>query len=98
MIWIAALGGIAAWLVHLAAEASLVQLTCQHHGVIYAMHAITALTAAAAVACIALSWRLRLASDEPHQFVGSFGVAVGLVNLVLILLEGSFVLFIHTCA
>jgi hypothetical protein len=98
VIWIAALGGIAAWLIHLAAEASLVRLTCQHHAVLYAMHAVTAVAAAATLGCIAMSWRLRLASDEPHQFVGAFGVVVGAVNLALIVLEGSFVLFIHTCA
>jgi hypothetical protein len=98
MIWFAVFGGIAAWLLHLTAGASLVRLACDHHNALYVIHALTVGTALVTLTAMRLSWKLRTAPDEPRQFLGSLGLLIGATNVVLILLEGSFVLFLHPCA
>lgn len=98
MIWFAVLGGIAAWLVHLIATASLVAAACPHHPVLWVVHTVTAITLLVTAAAMTMSWRLRFAADEPRRFLGDLGMLLNATNLALILLEGSFVLFIHPCA
>jgi hypothetical protein len=106
-VWYAVLGGIAAWTVHLVAEASLVQWTCDSHRGEWVLNAITAVCVLACLLAIALSWRLwregRGAddeSDEPRgrtQFLGFLGLATGIINLALIGVEGVYVPILYHC-
>lgn len=52
--WYAVLAGIAWWMAHLVAEASLARVSCQHPSLRWAMNAITLVTAAGTV--LALVW------------------------------------------
>ena len=105
--WFAVLGGIGAWLVHLTYAASVVRLTCEHPGLIWSIHAVTAVTALVTVFAIVMSAGLvrESADDESAgtragqiRFLGLMGVLVGAINLALILLEGSFAIFLRPCA
>lgn len=102
--WLAVTGGIAAWLVHLSALASLAPAACGRAGVEWVMHGLTiglgALCAWAAVVC----WRLVSSAgpgDGPARrtrYLGRFGLLVAVTNLVLIVAEGAFVVMIDPCS
>ncbi len=105
--WFAVLGGIGAWMVHLTYSASVVRLTCEHPGLIWSIHAVTALTALVTVLAIAMAAALVRESADPEsagtrggqlRFLGLMGLLVGAINLALILLEGSFAIFLRPCA
>jgi hypothetical protein len=106
-VWYAVAGGIGAWTVHLLFEAAFVKFTCTSHGWVWAMHLVTAVTALATVAAMALAWRLlRISRDADEaaadaggrlQFLGYAGLLIGAINLALILLEGADVVFLHRC-
>ena len=84
--WIAVLGGIVFWMVHLTAEAALVDAACRSHDVTWAMHAVTAVTGAATVIAMAVCLRVVLwarsadgGDDSPTVpgrtlFLGLFGL------------------------
>jgi hypothetical protein len=102
--WIALVAGIAMWAVHLTGEASLVRLAQLHPGVVWAMHGLTAFTAL--VTFIALLISIHYARwDDAHEgdgtpagrtrFVGLLGVLFNVVNLMLILLEGLYVVVVE---
>ena len=103
-VWHAAFGGIFAWMAHLVFLASFVHFTHLHPGYVWVLHAATALCALVTITSILLAWRLhRIASgadaaayDDAGQmlFLAQFGILVGIINLALILVEGSYVLFI----
>jgi len=106
-LWTAVLVGIVAWMAHLTADASLVRLACGHSSWDLALHAVTALTAVATGAGLVVCANLaRAAGDDEGagtvagrtRFVSLFGVLVNATSLALILLEGSYVLFIKPCA
>lgn len=107
-VWFAAFGAIVAWMAHLIAEASFTRFTCTESGTEWVLHALTVLTAGVAALATALSWRLvRAGGDEDEgaatprgtsRFLGLFGVITGITNLLLIVLEGSYVFFIPPCA
>jgi hypothetical protein len=105
--WFAVLGGVGAWMVHLTYAASVVRLTCEHPSLIWTIHGVTAVTALVTVAAIAMSAALvREGSDAESagtragqfRFLGLMGLLVGAINLALILLEGSFAIFLRPCA
>ena len=96
--WYAVVAPIVAWLVHLTAEASLVQHTCNSSGTQWPMHAVTAVCVAVTLSAMAVAFRMAQAPEGPWRFLGLLGVIVGSANLVLILLEGSYVVFIKACA
>ncbi|HMF81656.1 MAG TPA: hypothetical protein VKI01_00095 [Acidimicrobiia bacterium] len=105
--WFAVLGGIGAWLVHLTYAASVVELACEHPGWIWTIHGVTAVTALVTVVAIAMSAALVRESSDPEsagtrsgqiRFLGLMGLLVGGINLALILLEGSFAIFLRPCA
>ncbi|HEY4396105.1 MAG TPA: hypothetical protein VGO28_00390 [Acidimicrobiia bacterium] len=105
--WFAVLGGVGAWLIHLTYAASVVRLACEHPGWIWSIHALTLVTALVTVFAIALSAELvREGSDDESagtragqiRFLGLMGLLVGAINLALILLEGSFAIFLRPCA
>jgi hypothetical protein len=107
-VWYGVLGGIAAWTVHLVAEASLVQWTCDTHRGEWILDAITVVCILATLLAIAISWRLwregRGADDESDDprgrthFLGFLGLATGLFNLALIGVEGVYVPILYHCA
>ena len=111
LVWFAVFGGVAAWTTHLLFLVIMVQYTCNVGGDVWVLHLVTALTAAATIAAIALSANLlRIARDNGRgadddrdtpdarlRFLGGLGVLVGAINLLLILAEGSLVPFLRRC-
>jgi hypothetical protein len=102
--WFAVSAGVAMWAVHITGEASLVRLAQLHPGVVWAMHGLTAFTAL--VTIIALLLSIRYARwDDAHEgdgtpagrtrFLGLLGVIFNVVNLMLILLEGLYVVVVE---
>ena len=105
--WFAVLGGVGAWMVHLVYSASVVELTCDHPGLIWTIHGASAGTALVTVVAMAMSAALvREGADVESagtragqfRFLGLMGLLVGAINLALILLEGSFAIFLRPCA
>ncbi|MDP9019644.1 MAG: hypothetical protein M3N25_02385 [Actinomycetota bacterium] len=105
--WTGALVGIVAWMVHITAVASLVELTCERPAVEWALHLATAATAG--VTLLGMWWCLDLVrgSRDPdaagtrggrRMFLGLFGLMMGGFSVLLILWEGSYVLFLDPCA
>jgi hypothetical protein len=111
--WAAVLVGIVAWMVHISALSSLIDLTCERPEVEWALHLLTLVTAA--LTLLGVWWCLRLARASPagdgdgdgderpaasarQRFLGFFGVIVGGFSALLILWEGSYVLFLNPCA
>jgi hypothetical protein len=103
-VWFAVLGGIGAWTVHLLFVASAEHWTFLHAEYRWTLHAATVVCAAVSIVAILLARRLIVvasggdpsSNDDAGQllFLGHVGVLVGVINLALILLEGSYVLFI----
>jgi hypothetical protein len=88
LVWFALTAGIAAWIVHLTVFAALV--TFVHDNGLLATW---------------LSWLLVRAGDEEEdagtpggriKFLGLLGLLVNALNLLLIVLEGSYIYFIGT--
>ncbi|MCU1463561.1 MAG: hypothetical protein JWO37_3636 [Acidimicrobiales bacterium] len=110
-VWFAVLGGIPAWAVHILFVASMARYTCVH-GRTWVLHLATAVTAAITIAAIALSANLvRVArnagANDPEDeaaspdarllFLGTVGLLIGSINLLLIVLEGAYVPFLNRC-
>jgi hypothetical protein len=105
--WAGALVGIAAWMAHITALASLVELTCERPALEGALHLVTAVTAGVTLVGMWWCWALvRQAEDHDAtgsrggrlRFLGLFGLIMGGFSVVLILWEGSYVLFLDPCA
>jgi hypothetical protein len=104
--WAGALVGIVAWTVHIVSLASLVDLICRQPSLEWVLHLITGATAG--VTLLGLWWCLALvrggasdaAGDRPGRlrFLGLFGLILSGFSLLLILWEGSYVLFLDPCA
>jgi uncharacterized membrane protein SirB2 len=105
LAWTAIVVPIAAWTVHIVALASIVQFVCEHPGLEWIMHTLTVVLALVCVGCLALAWRTaRLPNGEDAgsttanlRFLSHVGLAVAAVNLLLIVVEGSYVFFIDPC-
>ena len=106
-MWTAALGGIGLWMVHITAVSSLVQYACNAKGTLWWLHAATVVTALPTLAIMRVCWNLIRHSEEDessstlagnHTFIGVFGFITGAFSLALILLEGSYVIFLSPCA
>jgi hypothetical protein len=103
-VWYAAFGGIGAWTVHLLFVVSAEHWSHLHPHWSWTLHAATAVCAAATLASIGLAWRLRSVAsgndpagvDDGGQllFLAHLGLLVGIINLALILLEGTYAVFI----
>ena len=107
MLWLVSLSGIAFWTVHVLAEVSLVPYSRHHHWVVWWMHGLTVLLAAATLAALLMSRRIatRARATEVHDspagrtaFLGWFGVFNNAANLVLIVLEGIYIAVLWTHA
>ena len=105
--WTGALVGIAAWTLHIVALSSLVDLTCRRPELEWVLHALTAATAG--VTLLGMWWCLALvrASRDVdnagtrggrRKFLGLFGLMMGGFSVLLIVWEGSYVLFLDPCA
>jgi hypothetical protein len=104
--WFAVTGGIGAWLAHLTFAASFVRLLCEHPNWTWILHLATALTAAVTVVAMGMSAALVRATPDPEsadtaggqlRFLGLMGLLLGAINLALILLEGSYAIFLKPC-
>ncbi len=108
-VWYAAFGGIAAWIVHFLFIISAEHWTFLHSQYRWTLHAATVICALATIAALVLAARLlQIAgeggpgSDDSEsnedagqlRFLAHLGLLVGAINLALILLEGSYALFI----
>ena len=106
-LWYPVLGPIGSWAVHLVAESSLVQYSCNVGGIEWVMHLITAVTLLATLVAMWLSWLLvRDSRTEPEDadttrgrfhFFGLLGLLVGAANVFLILIEGVYIGFVPHC-
>jgi hypothetical protein len=103
-VWYAVFGGIAVWMVHLVFVVAAEHWTHLHPRYGWTLHAATGVCAFATVVAILLCRRLFViaagadpaTSDDAGQmlFLAQIGLLVGAISLALILLEGSYALFI----
>ena len=107
LLWSAALVGIAAWMVHITFASGIVDFACNSEGSLWTIHLATLVTALITAAGTWLCYGVMRAAGEDessgslagnHSFVGVFGVITGAFSLALILLEGSYALFLSPCA
>ncbi|HEY3671725.1 MAG TPA: hypothetical protein VGN51_12380 [Acidimicrobiia bacterium] len=104
LVWVALTAGIAAWLLHLAGFAALVTFV-HDHGYAWIFTVGNGLAVAVTVVAGWLSWLMyRAGTDDEDvgtpggriRFLGALGLIVNGINLLLILLEGSYVYFLGT--
>jgi len=106
--WYGVLAGIALWMVHITFVSSIVEFTCTEGDAwLWASHLVTVLTGAATVYAMWICIRMIKGAGAEEtagnlagstSFLGMFGLITGGLSLALILLEGSYVLFIDPCA
>jgi hypothetical protein len=104
LVWFAITAGIVAWIVHLAAFAALVGFV-HDNGYFWIFSLGNGLAVAITLAAGWLSWLMYRAGTDDEEmgtpggrmrFLGALGLAVNGINLLLIMLEGSYVYFIGT--
>ena len=103
-VWFAVLGGIGAWMTHLVAESALARRTCVS-GEEWVLHVLTVALALVTVSAMVVAARLRapVAAGVPPRegvdlrFLGTMGLLIGAINLVLIVFEGALVFWVPTC-
>jgi hypothetical protein len=95
--WIAATLPIFLWIVHLSACAALVGYVCDHPSTRWTLDALTIGLALACLPCGAVSLAFTRRDDRALRFVGRLGVAFTIINIILILWEGAYVLFLSPC-
>ncbi len=107
LLWTAALWGIWWWMVHITFASGIVPFTCNQSGTLWTLHLATLVTALLTAAGIWICYGVMKTSGDDessgslagnHNFVGVFGVITGGFSLALILLEGSYALFLSPCA
>ena len=104
LVWFAITAGIVAWILHLSAFAALVGFV-HDNGYFWIFSLGNGLAVAITLAAGWLSWLMYRAGTDDEEvgtpggrmrFLGALGLAVNGINLLLILLEGSYVYFIGT--
>lgn len=100
-VWYALLGGILAWTIHLLFVTAFVGYSCSVMGDVWAFHLATTVTLVMTAIAIGLAWRLLRRGGEGDdasatdasrlQFLGRVGLMIGVINLALIAVEGSYV-------
>lgn len=94
--WYGTLSGPVLWMVHITGVAALASAACGHDSYTLAAHALTVVTALATL--LALSWSWRMAADQGTvKFLGHFGLFVGGLSLLLILLEDVYIWTVRVC-
>ena len=106
--WYGVLAGIVLWMIHITFVSSIVEFTCtEGDDWLWASHLVTVVTGAATVYAMFICRRMvkGAGADETDgdlagstHFLGLFGLITGALSLALIVLEGSYVLFIDPCA
>jgi hypothetical protein len=106
LLWLAIAAGPTLWVAHLTFGSALVEYACTKSEWEWAIHGLTVATAlpvvAAALYCLRLARRVPHAEDAGTlagsvRFLALFGLLTAAISLALILLEGSYVLFIDAC-
>ena len=106
LVWSALTLPIVAWIAHLTSLASLVQLSCTHPRVRAILHVLTVLLSLVTIASMVVALRyVRWPNGEEAssarasiRFLARVALLVGAINLLLILAEGSYVVFFKSCA
>jgi hypothetical protein len=103
-VWYAAFGGILTWTVHFMFLVAFEHWSYLHYQYRWTLHAATLVCALATIVAMLLCVRMLRASGgvDPSSnedagqlhFLAHLGLLLGAINLALILLEGSYVLFI----
>jgi hypothetical protein len=102
-LWFPIVGPIAAWTVHILYISSIARFTCTDPTATWTIHAVTAATLIVAGAATLLAWRLtRVSGPEDaddvagrHLFLGRLGLAIGAVNILVIVLEELYAIGFH---
>jgi hypothetical protein len=95
-------GGVVWWIAHLVVTAAVVPAACAH-GIVWALNALTIVTAVGAGSAIAASevirrWSSPVAmANQRNRVLGLTGVLINSISLALILLEGAPTLFLGPC-
>jgi hypothetical protein len=104
LVWFALTAGIVAWIVHLSALAAIVEFV-HDNGYFWLFYAGNGLAVAVTLLALWLSWLVaRAGSDDEEsgteagriRFLGLFGLLVNAINLLLIVVEGSYIYFLRT--
>src|SRR5207302_1903344 len=99
LVWLALIGPIAAWTIHLSALAAMIQLTCDHPNVEWVLHGLTIGLGLFTIACMAIAWRtMHLPNGEEAgttraniRFLSRVAFLVAAINLLLIAAEGIYI-------
>jgi hypothetical protein len=106
-LWYGFAVGPAAWAAHLMGQAAFVRYACNDPEWHWALHLMTAVTAVPTIAgmviCLGMARRIADAEDAGTapgrtRFLALLAAFTAAISLALILLEGSYVLFISSCA
>ena len=99
-VWFAAFGGVILWTAHFMYLVVAEHWTYLHAQWRWTLDAATAITGLGTIAAMLLSWRLLRAANDADpadrndagqlRFLGEFGLLVGAINLMLIILEGIY--------
>jgi hypothetical protein len=104
LVWFALTASIGAWMLHLTAFAALVEFV-HDNGYFWIFTVGNALAIAITLVAGWLSWLMyRAGADDESlgtpegrmRFLGGLGLLINAINLLLIVLEGSYVYFIGT--
>jgi chromate transport protein ChrA len=106
LAWATIVMSIGAWTVHIVGLAALVQYVCDHPGVEWVMHGMTVglalVTLLLTLLCVPGA-RLPDGDEEAGtatasvRFLSRVAIAIGSVNLLLIVVEGVYVVFLDPC-
>jgi hypothetical protein len=108
VLWALVLFPILVWVIHLTFDSAMVHLTCSDPGLRWTLYAGTVLPAVVVGGTIALA--LVLVRQEPGAdpdgssledqvaFVAYLALAIGILNLLLIIAEGILIPFVSSCA
>jgi hypothetical protein len=105
-LWASVIVGPPAWAVHIVLGGAMVHRACESRSWWWGLHGLTLATAlptAAGLAyCIAVARREPDPEDAPTpfgrtRFIAIGGALIAAISLMLIFLEGSYVLFIDAC-
>jgi hypothetical protein len=106
-LWYALAVGPAAWAAHITGQAAFVRYACNDPEWHWVLHALTVATAVPTIVGLLICRSLLARSPDPEEagspagrtrFLALLAAFTAAISLALILLEGSYVLFISDCA